>query len=303
MTRMKFKKIVVAGGGSLGSQIAYQIAYSGFQVVIADVNAAAIAATKRRLATCDQAYTQEKNATPAVIFDTNARISFATDLETAVEDANLIIEAIPETAAIKNAFYTELAKVAPEQAIFATNSATMVPSQFAMLTGRPAKFLAMHFTDHIWENGLAEVMGHAGTDAAVVRRVCHFVQQIGLVPIAVKREHPGYVLSAMLWPFVNTALTLWAHGIADPQAIDRSWMIATDAAIGPFGILDEIGLQHVYRQLLTTSREPGKGYLVDVAHKLKHELLDQQKFGQESQQGFYHYPMPAFAAAKFLTAG
>lgn len=300
---MKFKKIVVAGGGSLGSQIAYQIAYSGFQVVIEDVNAAAIAATKRRLATWNLSYAQAKNATPAVIFDTNERISFATDLETAVEDADLVIEAVPEVATIKQAFYAELAKVAPAQTVFATNSATMVPSKFAAITGRPAKFLAIHFMDHIWENGLAEVMGHAGTDPAVFHRVCHFVHQIGLVPIEVKREHPGYVLSAMLLPFVNTALTLWVHGVAEPQAIDRAWMIATGASMGPFGILDEIGLRQVYQLLLATSGEPGKGYLVDVAHKLKCELLDQQKFGQENQRGFYTYPVPAFASAKFLTAG
>ncbi|AYM03814.1 3-hydroxyacyl-CoA dehydrogenase [Levilactobacillus yiduensis] len=299
---MKFKKIVVAGGGSLGSQIAYQIAYSGLEVVIEDVNATAIAAVKQRLATCDQIYAQEKNATPAVIFDTNERISFATDLETAVEDADLIIEALPEVVAVKAAFYADLAKVAPTRAIFATSAATMVPSQFATVTGRPTQFLAIHFMTHIWENELVEVMGHAGTDAAVVQHVCHFIRQIGLVPITVKKKHPGYVLSAMLWPFVTTALTLWAHDIADPQAIDRAWMMATGASMGPFGILDEIGLRQVYHTLLATSREPGKGYLVDVAHKLKHELLDQQKFGQESQQGFYSYPMPAFTSAEFLTA-
>ncbi|MCH4124092.1 MAG: 3-hydroxyacyl-CoA dehydrogenase [Levilactobacillus sp.] len=300
---MKFKKIVVAGGGSRGSQIAYQIAYRGFQVVIEDVDATAIAATKRRLAQLNLDYAHQFNATPAVIFDTNARIDFATDLETAVEDADLIIEALPEVAATKNIFYTELAQVAPEQAIIATNSATMLPSRFAAITGRPAKFLAMHFADHLCTHGLAEVMGHAGTDAAVFRHACHFVRQIGLVPIAIHRETPGYVLTSLLLPFVNTALTLWLHDVADPQTIDRAWMIATQSPMGPFGMLDEIGLRQVYHLLLAAGREPGKGDLVDVAHKLKRELLDHDKFGEENRQGFYTYPAPAFTTAKFLTAG
>ncbi|WP_125583315.1 3-hydroxyacyl-CoA dehydrogenase [Levilactobacillus cerevisiae] len=297
---MMFKKIVVAGGGTLGSQIAYQTAYSGFQVVIYDVNAAAVAAAKRRIATWDQVYAQEMNATPAVIHDTNEHLSFATDLETAVEDADLVIEAVPEVLPIKNDFYASLAKVAPAKTIFTTNSATFVPSQFATITGRPAQFLALHFTNHVWENNMAEVMGHPGTDEAVYQQVVAFAHQIGMVAIQLHKEQSAYVLNAILVPFIDAALMLWVHGVADPTAIDRAWMVATGAPMGPFGILDEIGLRNAYTVMLAASTESGKGGLVDVAHKLKIEMLDQNKLGLESNQGFYSYPAPAFASAKFL---
>jgi len=297
---MAFKRIVVAGGGTLGSQIAYQTAYSGFQVTIYDLNAAAIAAAKRRIATWDQAYAQEMNATPAVIHDTNERLAFATDLETAVEDADLVIEAVPEVVAIKNEFYAALAKVAPARTIFATNSSTMVPSQFAAITGRPAQFLALHFANHVWENNMAEVMGHRGTSPEVYQQVVAFARQIGMVVIQLHKEQPAYILNTILIPFVDAALVLWVHGVADPQTIDRAWMVATGAPMGPFGILDEIGLRTAYNIMLAASTAPGKGTLVDVAHKIKSEMIDQNKLGQESNQGFYSYPAPAFASAKFL---
>lgn len=298
---MKFKKIVVAGGGQMGSQIAYQVAYHGFQVTICDVNAAAIAATKRRLATWDQIYSQEMNATPAVIHDTNERLSFATDLETAVEDADLVIETVPEVLDVKNAFYAELAKVAPAKAIFVTNSAAFVPSKFAVLTGRPEKFLALHFTNQLWTNRLVEVMGHQGTAPMIYHKIVAFARQIGMVPIELHKEQPTYVLDTLLIPFVTAALTLWADQAADAETVDRAWMLATGAPVGPFGILDELGLQHVYELLLTAGSESGQGKLVDVAHKLKTEMVDQQRLGQETNQGFYRYPAPAYAASDFLT--
>lgn len=89
------------------------------------------------------------------------RIAFSSDLTQAVAKADLVIEAIPDVAAIKTDFYKKLGKVAPEKTIFATNSSTLLPSQFAEVSGRPAKFLALHFANTIGINNTAEVMGHA----------------------------------------------------------------------------------------------------------------------------------------------
>lgn len=98
---MTMKKIVVAGGGTLGSQIAYQTAFSGFDVTLYDINAGAISAAKRRMTTWDQAYAHEVHATPEQIQATNARLTYETDLGVAVTDADLVIEAIPEVVDIK----------------------------------------------------------------------------------------------------------------------------------------------------------------------------------------------------------
>lgn len=297
---MAIERVVVAGGGTLGSQIAYQAAYSGFRLTICEVNAAKVAASKRRVATWDTIYARELAATPAMLHDTNERIRYATDLETAVEDADLVIEAIPEAAGVKREFYATLAKVAPARTIFTTNSATFIPSQFAVMTGRPDRFLALHFTSPVWTDHAAEIMGQPETDPAVYQEVVQFARDIGMAPILLQREQPGYVINTLTTPFLEAALTLWANGIAEPATIDRAWMIATSAPKGPFGILDQIGLKRVYNGLLAASAQPGKGGLVEVAHKLKMELLDQHRLGLESNHGFYQYPHPVYEQAEFL---
>ncbi|NLR31454.1 3-hydroxyacyl-CoA dehydrogenase [Levilactobacillus tujiorum] len=297
---MAIEKIVIAGGGTMGSQIAFQIAFSGLYVTIYDVSPAASAAAKRRVMTWDRTYMRERKATPAVIKAANDHLRYATDLETAVEDADLVIETIPEVVAVKNEFYASLAKVAPDKTIFATSTSTMVPSQFSAITGRPGKFLALHFTNHVWANHLAEIMGHPGTDPAVFQEVVTFVRQIGLIPIQLEKEHPAYILNAMLDSFLSTALMLWVEGVADFETIDRTWMMATDAVRGPFAVLDEIGLQTAYQLMLGASAEPGREGLVMVAHRIKVDLIDQHRLGQETGAGFYQYPHPAYQREGFL---
>lgn len=96
-------------------------------------------------------YKEDIGATEDELNIAYARISFNSDLSMAVAEADLVIEAIPEVVQIKTDFYTELGKVAPEKTIFATNSSTLLPSQFAEATGRPKKFLALHFANEIWK--------------------------------------------------------------------------------------------------------------------------------------------------------
>lgn len=298
---MTMKKIVVAGGGTLGSKIAYQTAFSGFDVTLYDINAGAISAAKRRMTTWDQAYAHEVHATPEQIQATNARLTYEIDLGVAVTDADLVIEAIPEVVDIKNEFYSHLAQVAPAKTIFATNTSTLLPSQFAAITQRPEKFLALHFANHIWANNTAEIMGHPTTDPVVYETVVDFAHAIGMITIELHKEQSGYVLNSLLIPWVDAALILWVKGIADVETIDKTWMLTGGSPIGPFGILDEVGLRTAYNIMLAASQQPGKEDLVTVVQKLKVDMLDQNKLGQESGQGFYHYPDPAFRQPEFLT--
>ena len=134
---MNYKNITVAGSGVLGSQIAYQTAFKGFNVTVYDINDAAIDASKERIAKLQENYKKDLGASEEEVKAAFGRLSFNTDLKAAVADADLVIEAIPEVAAIKTEFYTNLGKVAPDKTVFATNSSTLLPSQFAEATGRP----------------------------------------------------------------------------------------------------------------------------------------------------------------------
>ncbi|MCX8668170.1 3-hydroxyacyl-CoA dehydrogenase NAD-binding domain-containing protein, partial [Bifidobacterium sp. B3998] len=127
----EIEQVTVAGGGVLGSQIAYQCAFKGKNVTVYDIGDDAVTAAKKRIKELRAAYKRDMKATDEQFDAGLERISFATDLGEAVRNADLVIEAIPEKPSIKHGFYRSLAKAAPEKTIFASNSSTYVPSTFA----------------------------------------------------------------------------------------------------------------------------------------------------------------------------
>lgn len=294
---MNYKKILIAGSGVLGSQIAFQSAFHGFEVNVFDINEEAIAAAKERMAKLAPVYAdffKDVDRAENVL----ANLSYYTDLGQAVSDRDLVIEAVPERIEIKQSFYEGLAKVAPEKTVFASNSSTMLPSQFAEFTGRPEKFLALHFANSIWQNNTAEIMGHAGTDMKYVNEVTDFARAIGMVPFVLKKEQPGYILNTLLVPFLSAAMELWVKDIADPHTIDKNWMISTGSPRGPFAIYDIVGMETPYNlNLMRAQVDPAAKF---VADKIKREMIDKGKMGISTGEGFYKYPNPAYMDPEFL---
>lgn len=295
---MNLKNITIAGSGVLGSQIAFQTAFFGYNVTVYDINDAAITAAKEKMeklkATYGTYFKDEARAEKAL-----ASLTYTADLAEAAKDADLIVEAVPEVVDIKKDFYTKLAAVAEEKTIFASNSSTMLPSSFAEFTGRPEKFLALHFANEIWKNNTAEVMGHPGTDSTNADIVEEFARSIGMIPFRLHKEQPGYILNSLLVPFLDAAMQLWANDVADPHTIDKNWMVSTGAPSGPFAILDIVGMTTPYNLQLAKAQKgvPGAD---KIAAKIKAEYIDQGKMGAATGEGFYTYPNPAFAHPDFL---
>lgn len=296
---MDFKNITVAGGGVLGSQIAYQTAFKGFSVTVYDIDDAALARAQQRIQGLMGRYQEDVGASKEDVEAAYHRIAFSSDLTQAVAKADLVIEAVPEVAEIKTDFYKKLGKVAPEKTIFATNSSTLLPSEFAEVSGRPAKFLALHFANTIWINNTAEVMGHAGTDPKVFDEVAAFARAIGMVVLLLHKEQPGYILNSLLVPFLNAAQMLLLNGVADVETIDKTWMIATGAPQGPFAILDVVGINTAYNITLAQA-QTGNPVFEKLAQLLKTEYSDRGKLGRESGEGFYTYPHPRYMDPDFL---
>ena len=282
----KIKNVTTLGAGVLGAQIAFQTAYHGFTVSIYDVNNEAITLARKRFEDLATTYLAEvrganKDNTTAAL----SRISCFTDLSAAVIDADLVIEAVPEVLTIKQDTYTKLSKLAPTKTIFATNSSTLLPSALKGFTGRPDKFLALHFANRVWEHNTAEVMGTSDTDQAVFQTVVNFAEAIGMVPILIHKEKAGYVLNTLLVPLLKAAAELAAEGICDPQDVDKVWRIATGAPLGPFQIYDLVGLTTPYNILSQGNQKDQK-----LATWLKDNFIDKGKLGVASGEGFYTYP-------------
>lgn len=311
---MSMKKIVVAGGGVLGSQIALQTVYCGFDVTIWLRSEGSIKRAQPKLERFKNIYvdTLEKMKTDAGAYcrglskkadlssdeldalkeqvqNAYDNLKLTTSYEEAAKDADLIIEAISENPEQKIAFYQELAKYLEDKTIIVTNSSTLLPSMFAEYTGRPEKYLSLHFANTIWANNTAEVMGHPGTEQKYYDEVVKFAEDINMVPLKLKKEQPGYILNSLLVPFLNAGQALLANDVADHETIDKTWILATGAPAGPFHILDIVGLETAYNIVIMNPESkdpettPGK-----IAKMLK-EKIDAGATGINAGKGFYEY--------------
>lgn len=281
----EIKKVTVLGTGVLGSQIAFQTSFRGFEVTAYDISEQALATARERLATLAATYRAEvPGASGDKTEQARSAITLTTELAAAVAEADLVIEAVPEVLDIKREIYGQLGELAPERTIFATNSSTLLPSDIKDFTGRPDRFLALHFANRVWKMNTAEIMGTADTDPAVFRAVAAFADAIGMVPIEMHKEKAGYVLNSLLVPLLNAGMALVAGGYADPEAVDKTWRIGTGAPMGPFQILDVIGLTTPYNILVHGDEDAQR-----LAAWLKADYIDKGKLGIAAGEGFYRY--------------
>jgi len=318
-----FKNIVVAGGGVLGSQIAFQSAYCGFNVTIWLRSEGSISRTQPKLDNLKKAYLNaiEAMAGPdsqaawcrgiadkdsfnredciARVEKAYSSIKIELDLKKAVEDADLVIEAVAENEAEKVEFYKKLAACLPEKTVIVTNSSTFLPSTFAQYTGRPEKYLSLHFANTIWRNNTAEIMPHPGTDERYFNQIMEFAEEIRMIPLPVRKEKAGYLLNSLLVPFLSCAMDLVANGISDPESIDKAWTIGTGAPVGPFQILDIVGLKTAYNIAEQYRKVPAflkpilKKMLLPYNYEGQVQMLkkyiDAGKLGVSTGEGFYKY--------------
>jgi 3-hydroxybutyryl-CoA dehydrogenase len=297
---MNIKNVTIAGSGVLGSQIAFQTAFHGYAVMVYDISEEVLEKSTTTFEKLGEAYKADLYASQQQINDTIKRLSFSSDLAVAIADADLLIESVPENPSIKIDFYKKLASVAPKKTIFATNSSTMLPSQFAEFTGRPAQFAALHFANEIWKHNTAEIMGHLGTDSEVFDTLVAFSKSIGMVALPLQKEQPGYIVNSLLIPLLSAGLKLLVKGVADVETIDKTWMVATGAPVGPFGILDLVGIATAYNINKMEAEKTGDSVKQGVVDYLKENFIDQGKLGVATGEGFYNYPNPSFNNANFL---
>lgn len=297
---MNYKNVTVAGSGVLGFQIAFQAAFHGFNVTVYDINDEILEKAKAKFSNMSEAFKRDLKATQQQIEAARQNLSYTSDLAESVKDADLLIEAVPENPAIKIDFYGRLSKVAPEKTVFVTNSSTLLPSDFAEATGRPPKFLALHFANTIWIHNTAEIMGHATTDPTVFDDVVAFANAIGMLALPLHKEQPGYILNSLLVPLLNAATNLLVNEVADPQTIDKTWMKATGAPLGPFGILDVVGITTAYNINKIAADKSKDELKIKTVEYLKANFIDKNKLGISTGEGFYTYPNPAYKNPDFL---
>ena len=293
------RRILILGGGTMGQQIGFQCAIHGCEVVVYDIQEDMLETAMTRIKRLAGKFVKRALLTADAADAAVARIEVTTDPVNAAENVDLVSESVPEDPELKGRVFARFHELCPAHTIFTTNTSTLLPSMFAASTGRPERFLAFHFHDVAITN-VVDVMPHPGTDESVVDLVMAFARKIGQMPILVKKENSGYVFNAMLAEFMKAAQTLAAKGVATVEDIDRAWMGVTHMFSGPFGIMDSIGLDTVWKVTDFWATKTGDPQSRANADFMK-QYVDSGHLGTKTRRGFYSYPDPEFLRPDFLS--
>lgn len=314
-----YKNIVIAGGGVLGSQIAFQSAYSGFNVTIYSTDEESKKETIKKLEKLKSTYTNEINTMDInnwcsgisdydsfnkeeclnKVEETLSNIKIELDLKESLKDADLLIESIPEDLNIKVKFYESINDIIPEKTVIVTNSSTLLPSVLSKHIRNNNKFLALHFANNIWKNNTAEIMGHDKTEQKYFDEIVEFATSIRMIALKINKEKAGYLLNSLLVPFLLCAMDLFANDVSDPETIDKAWKLGTSAPKGPFEILDIVGLEtakNIVEQYIKVPnildplfKKMMLPYSYDKMLNILNEYINNNKLGKQSGEGFYKY--------------
>jgi len=291
------KRILAVGAGTMGHQIGFLCALNGYDVVVYDVDDDALDDARRRVNRLADKFIAGKRLSEDQKASVLARMTYSSDAETAAVDADIVTESAPEDPALKGKIFGQFNRLCPPRTIFTTNTSSLVPSVFADATGRPDRFLAFHFHD-ILLTDVVDVMPHPGTSPESLELVQAFARRLNQTVILLERENFGYVFNAMLSDLFKSALTLAANGVAAVEDIDRAWMGVLQAPMGPFGMMDSVGLTTVWKISDYWAKATGDAQMTANAAFLK-VLIDDGRLGKKSGAGFYSYPKPLFRQPGF----
>jgi 3-hydroxyacyl-CoA dehydrogenase len=297
---LTFTKITCAGAGTMGSQVAWQMAFHGKRVTVYDAIPAGLERGKAFHREYAELFARHRGATEQQIADSFERLTYTTDLSTAVSEADLISESVPESMAIKESFWRDASRHAAKHTVFTTNTSTLTPSQLVHFVDRPRQFLALHFAIGVWDSNIGEVMGHPGTDRELFESVLTFAQEIGLVPIPIHKEQSGYIINSLLVPWCTAALDLLVRDVTDHQSIDRTWMITMQSNLGPCGMMDRMGLGVVHHVAKLIGDTTPDTQALESARYLDEEFIEKGHLGVATGQGFYSYPDPIYTQPGFV---
>lgn len=292
------RKVLLLGAGTMGQQISVPCSLSGYDVVIYDINEDALKKAIERIGRILGGFVLSNKCTQEQADAALKRISITTDPELAAKDADIINESVPEKPELKVKVFSQFNKLCPERTIFTTNTSTLMPSMFAEATGRPDRFLALHYHD-VTVTNVVDIMPHPGTSKESIQLIKDFALKTGQLPIMMEKEHSGYVFNYMLGALLTAALTLKIKNVASIEDIDRAWMGVTHMAAGPFALMDGIGLDTMLSVDEYLAEKNNDDHLRKHVQFLR-SYVEKGHLGKKTKKGFYDYPKPAFTQPEFL---
>ncbi len=293
-----FERVTVVGTGLLGTQIAMIAAYAGYKVSVYDAREASFDETYAKL----YADLKAKGVNPFIPWDRwqecKKSIRFTTNLSDVLKDVDFAVESVTEDLEIKREVFRQMGEIAPAKAIFATNSSSLPISRMEDSSGRPERCINTHFYLPLQGMNMADLMGGTETLPEVMQKGEEWIVSMGFVPLRVKKEILGFCFNSVWRAIKKQTLYMWANDFVDFRDIDRAWRIFTGMKIGPFALMDAVGLDTVSNIEMVYYNESK-----DPRDKPPDRLMEKIKEGElgvKTGKGFYTYPNPEFLEPGFL---
>ena len=282
---MTVKRVGVVGSGIMGAGIAEVSAAAGYSVVLRSRSQSTAEAMLAGLEKSLDRQIEKGKRTESERDEILSRIEVTSDLE-ALADADLVVETVVEDLAVKKHLFTELDRICDPGALLTTNTSTLPVVQLAMETGRPEKVCGLHFFNPAPVMPLVEVVRPITAAQETVDEATSFAEACGKEPVVVK-DQAGFVVNALLFPYLNNAVRLLEQGVATKEGIDTAMKGGCGFPMGPFALLDLVGLDTslaILDALYEEYRDPNY-----AAVPLLRRMVTAETLGRKSGQGFYDY--------------
>lgn len=281
------QRVLVAGAGAMGSQIAMAAALAGCSVVVYDRDPSMLDLAQEQLRRRMEAQVAKGRRSAEGVGAAFARLSTTTALTADAADVDLVIEAIVEQLSLKRELFGTLDRLCPSRTILASNSSSFVPSALASVTSRPDRFLNLHFFNPALVMRAVEVVRGPETSTSTTAEALAFVQRLGKTAVVLDKEIPGFVANRLLNAVRDEALRLLEGGYADVEAIDTAATHALGHPMGPFELMDLTGIDIGY--YVKSARLEETGDPADAPSRTVTALVEQGNLGRKTGRGFYLY--------------
>jgi 3-hydroxybutyryl-CoA dehydrogenase len=281
----QIKKVGVIGGGLMGSGIAQVSAAAGFPTAIREISDELCAKSRQSIERTLAKGIERGKVTPAERDATLKNLRFVTRLEE-MADSDLFIEAVVEDLDTKNSLWSQLDRIAQPEAIFASNTSSLTIIAMATASGRPDRMLGLHFFNPVPLMKLVEVVRTITTSEETERRAMDFVRALGKEPIRAK-DSSGFVVNLLLIPYMLDAINAVEANVASVEDIDKGMQLGAGHPMGPFTLLDFVGLDTVYKIAeIMFAEYRDRRY---APPPLLKRMVLAGMLGRKSGKGFYDY--------------
>lgn len=276
--------VAIIGAGTMGTGIAQVVAQTGPRVYLIETDEEAIGRSRQRLEKSLQGAVERGKLSLNEAQRARERVTWQTSYD-AIAGCDLVIEAVFEDRDAKRQVWAEVGQRAPAAALLASNTSTLPISELATYSGRPERFLGLHFFNPAPAMKLVEVIPHAGTLPAVRDAGLAFCRRLGKTPLLAP-DIPGFMVNRALGALVAAALDVWDHG-AKPEAIDEALELGLGHRMGPLRTCDLVGLDVILAMLDLLMEQTGDPRF-RATERLR-QLVAEGKLGVKTGDGIYHY--------------